>query len=86
MISAIIGGTAGGCEISVTYPAEYIKTVIQLDKSDVKPTAREMVRKTYKTNGVRGFYRGYSTLLFFQIPRNYIAFGAFTFLENNVFT
>ena len=27
-VSAIIGGIAGGCEISATYPAEYVKTVI----------------------------------------------------------
>ena len=65
LLSAIIGGTAGGCEISVTYPAEYIKTVIQLERSKIKPSAREMIRSTYRTNGVRGFYRGYSTLLFF---------------------
>ena len=44
------------------------------------------MRATYRQNGVLGFYRGYSTLLFFTIPRNYITFGVFTLLENNVFT
>ena len=31
--SAIIGGVAGAVEITWNYPVEYVKTVIQLDKS-----------------------------------------------------
>jgi len=52
----------------------------------VQPTALDTMRATYSKNGVLGFYRGYSTLLFFTIPRNSITFGVFTLLENNVFT
>lgn len=33
VLTALIGGAVGGIEISCTYPTEYLKTVMQLDKS-----------------------------------------------------
>jgi hypothetical protein len=32
LLSFIIGGMVGGIEISCTYPTEYLKTVMQLEK------------------------------------------------------
>lgn len=45
-----------------------------------------MVKKTYQTRGVRGFYRGLSALLLFSIPKTAVRFGSNTSLKHHVFT
>ena len=37
-------------------------------------------------NQTVGLYRGYSALLFFSIPKNYVRFGTFHFVKDNVLT
>ena len=43
-------------------------------------------KNTYKTNGFFGLYKGYSALLLFSVPKNYVRFTTFTFAKNSVFT
>lgn len=68
-----IGGITGGIEICITYPTEYVKTQIQLDE---KAGARkyngimDCVKKTVKSHGVFGLYRGLSVLLYGSIPKS----------------
>ena len=51
-----------------------------------KKGAFECVRSTLKTNGLLGMYRGYGALLFFSVPKNYVRFGTFAFMQSKVLT
>lgn len=67
------GGITGGIEICITYPTEYVKTQLQLDE---KVGARkyngimDCVKKTVKSHGIFGLYRGLSVLLYGSIPKS----------------
>lgn len=39
--------------------------------------AINVVKSTVRDNGFFGLYRGYSALLLFSIPKNYVRFGAY---------
>lgn len=44
------------------------------------------VKQTYREKGVLGFYRGYSALLLFSVPKNYTRFGTYSYMKANVLT
>lgn len=75
----LAGGLAGVFEISMTYPIEYSKTMLQL-----KPTGApafqgplDVVRWTIRERGVLGLYRGIPSWLFFAFPRVAARFAAY---------
>ena len=76
-MAGIAGGITGAIEISITYPTEYTKTVMQLFKEKNSMGAINVVKTTIAENGFFGLYRGYSALLLFSIPKNYVRFGAY---------
>ena len=45
-----------------------------------------VVKSTFADTGLFGLYRGYSALLLFSIPKNYVRFGAFQYAQGNLFT
>jgi hypothetical protein len=45
-----------------------------------------LAKETYRTQGILGFYRGYTALLLFSMPKNSVRFGAFEFAQTNLFT
>ena len=66
------GGIAGGIEICITYPTEYVKTQLQLDERANPPKYNGMVdcaKQTVRQNGFFGLYRGLSVLLLGSIPK-----------------
>ena len=66
------GGIAGGLEIMITFPTEYVKTQLQLDEKALKPRYKgplNCVSVTVKEHGVLGLYRGLSSLLYGSIPK-----------------
>ena len=77
--SGIIGGIVGGVEITITYPIEYLKTVMQLNKHFQKMGLVGITKHVYNTQGFLGLYRGYSSLLVFAIPKATVRFGGFQF-------
>jgi len=85
-LSGLIGGVVGAIEISCTYPTEYLKTVLQLDKTKYDLGMKGLAKETFKTHGIFGFYRGYTALLLFSMPKNSVRFGAFEFAQNSLFT
>jgi solute carrier family 25 citrate transporter 1 len=85
-MAGIAGGITGAIEISITYPTEYVKTVMQLDAQKNKMGAINLVKETMSTKGLFGLYKGYSALLMFSIPKNYVRFGAFQYSQAHVFT
>lgn len=73
-------------EITITYPTEYTKTVMQLYPEVNKQGAINTVRNTIKERGILGMYRGYSALLLFSVPKNYVRFGTYSYVKGNVLT
>jgi len=82
----LLGGMVGGIEISCTYPTEYLKTVMQLDKSKNSLGLTGLAKETYARNGLLGFYKGYTALLLFSMPKTSVRFSAYEFATQNLFT
>nr|XP_044988915.1 tricarboxylate transport protein, mitochondrial [Jaculus jaculus] len=83
----LAGGLAGGIEICITFPTEYVKTQLQLDERSHPPRFRgigDCVRQTVRSHGVLGLYRGLSSLLYGSIPKAAVRFGMFEFLSNHM--
>ncbi|XP_078403957.1 tricarboxylate transport protein, mitochondrial-like isoform X1 [Cetorhinus maximus] len=87
-VKAILaGGLAGGIEICITFPTEYVKTQLQLDERANPPRYKgivDCVQVTVRDHGVKGLYRGLSSLLYGSIPKSAIRFGMFEFLNNRM--
>ncbi|XP_052473623.1 tricarboxylate transport protein, mitochondrial-like [Carassius gibelio] len=69
----LAGGIAGGIEICITFPTEYVKTQLQLDERANPPRYRgitDCVSQTVRHHGVKGLYRGLSSLLYGSIPKS----------------
>lgn len=83
----VAGGITGGIEICITFPTEYVKTQLQLDEKGATKQYNgimDCVKKTVKTNGVLGLYRGLSVLLYGSIPKSAVRFGAFESLKGRL--
>ncbi|KAK4812920.1 hypothetical protein QYF61_001035 [Mycteria americana] len=136
------GGLAGGIEICITFPTEYVKTQLQLDEKANPPrykgigeraplpcpnppagfggsqgpagswgaagcggagggaawwplarqvvaaplcsAAGDCVKQTVRDHGIRGLYRGLSSLVYGSIPKAAVRFGMFEFLSNQM--
>lgn len=77
LMAGVAGGITGAIEISITYPTEYAKTVMQLYPDKNKLGMVGLAKETVRERGFFGLYRGYSALLLFSIPKNYVRFGAY---------
>ncbi|XP_018578317.2 tricarboxylate transport protein, mitochondrial-like, partial [Anoplophora glabripennis] len=69
----IAGGITGGIEICITFPTEYVKTQLQLDEKGGQKQYNgiaDCVKKTVKSHGFFGLYRGLSVLLYGSIPKS----------------
>lgn len=70
------GGITGALEITITYPTEYVKTQLQLDEKGKAGGQKQYtgildcVKKTVKSKGVLGLYRGLSVLVYGSIPKS----------------
>ncbi|XP_072326096.1 tricarboxylate transport protein, mitochondrial-like [Scyliorhinus torazame] len=83
----LAGGLAGGIEICITYPTEYVKTQLQLDEQATPPRYKgviDCVQLTVRDYGVKGLYRGLSSLIYGSIPKSAVRFGMFEFLNNRM--
>jgi len=69
------GFLTGGVEICITYPLEYIKVQMQLEKQQ-KVTMKKIIYMT-ANKGFRGFYSGISSWLLFSFPRSATRFKVF---------
>ncbi|XP_063172029.1 tricarboxylate transport protein, mitochondrial [Candoia aspera] len=83
----LAGGIAGGIEICITFPTEYVKTQLQLDEKANPPRYKgivDCVQVTVKDHGIKGLYRGLSSLVYGSIPKAAVRFGMFEFLSNHM--
>ena len=79
IMNAMIGGITGAIEVTITYPTEYTKTVMQLYPDINKGGAIKLAKDTMRDRGFFGLYRGYSALLLFTAPKTFTRFGVFHF-------
>lgn len=77
--AAFAGGIAGGIEICITYPTEFVKTQLQLQEAGQALYKGNMdcVRQTVAEKGVAGLYKGLSPLLAFSIPKAAVRFAGY---------
>jgi solute carrier family 25 citrate transporter 1 len=54
LLSAIAGGITGAIEISITFPTEYVKTVMQLYPEMNKKGTVVVINETLKSRGIFG--------------------------------
>ena len=85
----LAGSIAGICEISVTFPFEYVKTQLQLQQQASGLYAGEKAYagsidcaiRTVRQHGLLGLYRGGMSWAVFAGPRSGVRFGAFEALS-----
>lgn len=58
---------------------------MQLDKAKQKLGAFGVIGETFRNHGFLGFYRGYSSLLIFNMPKNSVRFYTYEWAATNVF-
>ena len=84
--SVLAGSITGAIECLITYPLEYLKTVMQLYPKLNKKGFGFTFKDTYRKFGSFGVYRGMSSLLVFCIPKMAVRFGSKEFSNQYVFT
>src|SRR5262249_13335813 len=74
---SFVGGITGGIEICITFPTEFVKTQLQLDEGSSRRGEPkkyngviDCVKKTVRTRGFFGLYRGLSVLVYGSIPKS----------------
>nr|CAD7268774.1 unnamed protein product [Timema shepardi] len=79
--SIVTGAITGVISVFITYPIEYAKTQVQLEKTNGREKLYkgtiDCVTKTVKTYGFKGLYKGLNVLVYGSIPRNAILFGSY---------
>uniref|UniRef100_A0A673N5L1 Tricarboxylate transport protein, mitochondrial-like n=1 Tax=Sinocyclocheilus rhinocerous TaxID=307959 RepID=A0A673N5L1_9TELE len=66
---------------------QYVKTQLQLDEKANPPRYKgivDCVKQTVRDHGVKGLYRGLSSLVYGSIPKAAVRFGMFEFLSNKM--
>ena len=84
--STVAGGLTGMCEITISYPTEYIKTMQQLYPEYQVSGTMGCIKDTLNKYGFFGHYRGLSCLLFFTIPKVAVRFGSKEIYDSTIFT
>ena len=89
VVALISGGIAGGIELTCTWPSEYCKTLLQLQRTMPDGTKEykgmfDCAKQQVIRHGPIGLYRGYLPALLFAMPKAGVRFGAFQFFQNNM--
>lgn len=67
---AVVGGIVGALDVILTYPTDFIKTQMILNKKTKKYlNSMDCLTKTLAQHGVLGLYRGVTFLLLCNIPK-----------------
>ncbi|KAK9500415.1 hypothetical protein O3M35_001686 [Rhynocoris fuscipes] len=79
----VAGSIAGGVSQSIIYPLEVLKTRFALRKTGEYRNIIVAIKKIYKTEGLRCFYRGYVPNLLGILPYAGIDLAVYETLKNN---
>ena len=72
---------AGTVAISITYPTDLIRRKLQID-TNTNPKMYDCIKNVYKTQGYRGFYKGYLTGIGKVTPMSGITFMSYEIFKN----
>ncbi len=70
----IIGGFAGAFSWAVGFHFDPIKTLIQSDRSEKTMTQLEAAKSIYATSGIKGFFRGFNSVMVMAFCRHSVIF------------
>lgn len=73
-IKVVSGGLAGIMDWIPTYPFDVVKTKIQVDRGTKTPSIYETMKKYYKSQGFRFFFKGIVPTCLVVFPMNAITF------------
>ena len=76
LVSLLSGGLTGMLEISITYPFEYAKTLLQLQPHAFRGM-RQVFHAHLATGNVVGLYQGFPIWLLYGYPRSACRYGTF---------
>ena len=85
-VAAMVGGLAGIIDITCGYPIEFTKVIMQLKRKYNKLGTLNVMRRTVRKEGFFGLYRGYNLMLMASVPKAYVRFGTYQYLQQNIFT
>lgn len=68
LVPMLSGVVAGMCFWTSNYPCDFVKTRVQASRTRV--AIPDIIRNTYKTGGIRGFYKGYTACIMRSAPAN----------------
>ena len=77
MANLLIGGSAGTIAVTLTYPTDLLRRVMQLSGQNGHPTYSNMFEAGYKITmkeGPKGLYKGYAACLMKVAPSMAILF------------
>lgn len=87
-VATLSGAVAGAVEATATWPTEFVKTQLQLQRNSKKNTntyiyknSWDCAKYTVQNNGFLGLYRGLTPVLLGSIPKAGVRFGGFTFFS-----
>ena len=88
LVNFLKGGLAGMCSMSITYPLEYARTRlindIVIDGKKQFNNLLEVFTKTYKTDGLQGFFRGFMASIFSVFLYRGLYFGGYDLLKRQM--
>lgn len=74
----LAGGLAGTVSSTITIPLEVVKTQLQSSRIAGKSSVLQVTKTVYRTEGIKGFFRGLTPLLIGIIPTRALYFWAYT--------
>lgn len=79
MAAFFVGGFSGSISWLFTYPIDYVKTLIQSDDINQRKfvSAIDCVKKQYKAEGIRTFFKGLGITMLRSFPVNGAGFLTF---------
>lgn len=82
----VSGGLAGACFWLVVYPTDVVKSVIQVDdyRNPKYSGAIDAFRKILRTEGVKGFYKGFGPAMARSVPANAACFLAYEVVRSRL--
>jgi hypothetical protein len=85
LISMASGLFAGSFAKLITHPIDTIKAKIQIDTNTSKfPKMRDIIRRTLKSEGIQGLYRGLPISVLGSMPGCVVYFGAYEYAKKKL--
>ena len=77
----VAGGLSGATTLSLTYPLDVVRTRLATNSSGVRPGLVATVLKTYRGEGLHGFYKGYIISVIEISPYLAVSMGGYNYLK-----